>query len=78
MVITSQDDPLEKRMATHSTIFLPGEFRGQRSLAGYSSCDTIVEDMCRPQPPSDHGSLPQQRFLNGPDQCCLAKLPLNS
>ena len=28
-----QEDPLEKEMAT---IFLPGEFHGQRSLAGYS------------------------------------------
>ena len=28
-------DPLEKGMATHSSI-LAGEFRGQRSLAGYS------------------------------------------
>ena len=27
-------DPLEKEMATHS-VFLPGEFHGQRSLAGY-------------------------------------------
>ena len=30
-----QEDPLEKSMATHS-VFLPGEFHGQRSLAGYS------------------------------------------
>ena len=30
-----QEDPLEKGMATHSSI-LPGEFHGQRSLAGYS------------------------------------------
>ena len=29
------EDPLEKGMATHS-MFLPGEFRGQRNLAGYS------------------------------------------
>ena len=28
---------LEKGMATHS-VFLPDEFHGQRSLAGYSSC----------------------------------------
>ena len=28
-------DPLEKKMAMHS-IFLPGEFHGQRSLVGYS------------------------------------------
>ena len=30
-----QEDPLKKEMATHS-IILPGEFHGQRSLAGYS------------------------------------------
>ena len=30
-----QEDPLEKGMATH-LVFLPGEFHGQRSLAGYS------------------------------------------
>ena len=29
------EDLLEKGMATHSSI-LPGEFHGQRSLAGYS------------------------------------------
>ena len=31
----SQDDPLEKGMATHSSI-LPGKFHGQRSLVDYS------------------------------------------
>ena len=30
-----QEDPLEKGMATHCTVFLPGECHGQRSLAGY-------------------------------------------
>ena len=30
------EDPLEKEMATHSLVFLPGEFHGQRSLVGYS------------------------------------------
>ena len=30
------ENPLEKGMATHSSI-LAGEFRGQRSLAGYSA-----------------------------------------
>ena len=29
------EDPMEKGMATHS-VFLPGEFYGQRSLASYS------------------------------------------
>ena len=32
------EDPLEKEMATHSSI-LVGEFHGQRSLAGYSPWD---------------------------------------
>ena len=31
-----QEDLLKKGMATHSSI-LPGEFHGQRSLAGYSA-----------------------------------------
>ena len=30
-----QEDPLQKGMATHSSI-LAGEFHGQRSLVGYS------------------------------------------
>ena len=30
-----QEDPMEKEMATHSSI-LPGESHGQRSLAGYN------------------------------------------
>ena len=34
----SQEDPLEKEMATHS-VFLPGKSHGQRSLAGYSLQD---------------------------------------
>ena len=32
------EDPLEKKMATHSSI-LPRKFYGQRSLAGYSPWD---------------------------------------
>ena len=35
MWVQSQEDPLEKEMATHSSI-LPGEFHGQRSLSGDS------------------------------------------
>ena len=33
-----QEDPLDKEMATHSSI-LAGEFHGQRSLEGYSPLD---------------------------------------
>ena len=32
------EDPLEKKMATHSSI-LPGKSHGQRSLVGYSPWD---------------------------------------
>ena len=35
-----RQDPLEKEMATHSSVLawrMPGESHGQRSLAGYSS-----------------------------------------
>ena len=40
-----QEDPLEKRMAAHSN-FLPGEFCGQRGLAGCSprSCKRVGPD----------------------------------
>ena len=31
-----QEDPLEKEMAI-TPVFLPGKFRGQRSLVGYGS-----------------------------------------
>ena len=30
------ENPLENQMATLSSILMPGEFHGQRSLAGYS------------------------------------------
>ena len=33
-----QEDPLEEEMAT-TPVFLPGEFQGQRSLAGYGLWD---------------------------------------
>ena len=36
---------LEKAMATHSSIFLPGEFYGQRTVAGYSPWDCKELDM---------------------------------
>ena len=38
------EDPLEKEMATHS-IFLPGEFHEQRSLADYSPWGRKESDM---------------------------------
>ena len=33
-----QEDPLEKKMATNSSIFLPRKSHGQRSLVGHSPC----------------------------------------
>ena len=31
-----REDPLEKKMATHSSTLLPGKFHGLRSVVGYS------------------------------------------
>ena len=43
-----QEDPLEKGMANHSTpVFLPGEFHGQKSLAGYSPWGCKESDMTK-------------------------------
>ena len=39
-----EEDPLEKRMATHSSI-LAGEFHGQSSLTGYSPWGHKESDM---------------------------------
>ena len=39
-----QEDPLEKEMATHSSI-LAGKFHGQRSLVGYSPWGRKESDM---------------------------------
>ena len=38
-------DPLEKGMALPIPVFLPGEFHGQRSLAGYSPLGGKESDM---------------------------------
>ena len=40
----AQEDPLEEEMAAHS-VFLPGKFHGQRSLAGYSPWGRKESDM---------------------------------
>ena len=40
-----QEDPLQKGMAIPSPVFLPGGFRGQRSLEGYSIWDHKESDM---------------------------------
>ena len=38
------EDPLEKEMASHSSIFLPGKTHTERNLAGYSpqGCKYLV------------------------------------
>ena len=41
-----QEDPLEKGMAT-TPVFLPGEFHGQKSLAGYSPWGCKELDMTK-------------------------------
>ena len=38
-------DPLEKGMANHSPVFLPGKYCGQRNLAGYSPRGRKESDM---------------------------------
>ena len=40
----SREDPLEEEMATHS-VFLPGKYHAQRSLAGYSPRGHKESDM---------------------------------
>ena len=40
-LIPGQEDPLEKRMQP-TPVFLPVEFHGQRSLAGYSPWDRRI------------------------------------
>ena len=42
-----QEDPLEKGMTTPTPVFLPGEFHGQRSLAGYSPKGPKESDMTK-------------------------------
>ena len=39
VLFLGQEDPPEKEMATHFTVFLPGKSRGQRSLVGYHPWD---------------------------------------
>ena len=39
------EDPLEKEMATHSSILVLGESQGQRNLAGYSPWGPKESDM---------------------------------
>ena len=41
----SQEYSLEKEIATHSPVFLPGEFHGQRSLVGYHPWGCKESDM---------------------------------
>ena len=46
------EDPLEKEMAIHSSILVPGKLHGQKSRRGYSSWDPghdlMTEHACVP------------------------------
>ena len=78
------EDTLDKGMATHSSI-LPGEFHGQRSLAGYNTEGLKESDMTDQltlsQGPCSHKRLPlhsvawsSQRGLSK-DSICFTDLP---
>ena len=43
--VPGSGNPLEKEMAKPTTVFLPAEFHGQRSLVGYSPWDHKESDM---------------------------------
>ena len=49
-----REDHLEYEMASHSSILVPGEFHGQRSLAGYSPWGHEVSDKAEYPPISKH------------------------
>ena len=57
-----REDPLEKEMATHSSIF-PRKFHGQRSLAGYSPWGHEESDATVRVPACTHMSLKSLLFL---------------
>ena len=42
-----QEDPLEKEMATHFSLFFPGKSHGQKNLSGYSpgGCKRVRPDL---------------------------------
>ena len=61
-----QENPLEKGMATHS-VFWPGEFHGQRSLAVYSPWCRRELDM------TEWFSLSLEGKLKVRLKCCLAE-----
>ena len=50
------EDPLEEGMATHSSISMPGESRGQRSLAGYSPWGHQEPDMTEATEHTQHAA----------------------
>ena len=58
-----QEDPLEKEMATHSSILVRGNSHGQRSLVGYSPWGNKESDMTEGQNSNIHVSPPSWFFL---------------
>ena len=62
-----REDPLEKGMAT-PPVFLPGEFHGQRSLAGYSPWGHNSRTRLTKPPPPEYQVLSGKmdlKFLTG-------------
>ena len=45
VLFPGQEDPLKKGLTTYTPVFLPGEFHGLRSLAGYSPWSCKESDM---------------------------------
>ena len=71
----AQEDPLEEEMVTHS-VFLPENFHGQRSLAGYSPRGLKESDMTEhtyvhshkhtcTQTSDEHAIMNEKHFLTG-------------
>ena len=60
-----QEDPLEKEMATHTPVFLPGESHGQKSLVGYSPRG-------HKKPPSPREEKAAHTFLHSKEQLFLS------
>ena len=57
-----QEDPLEKGMAIHKR-FLPGEFHGQRSVAGYSPWGCKESDMTEQLKKKGDHKLPKENII---------------
>ena len=68
-----QEDPLEKEMATHTPVLLPGECHGQKSLVGYSprGHKRVGHDLAT-KPPSPREEKAAHTFLHSKEQLFLS------